>query len=68
LVAGDEGSCRGRDDLFAPGSPAKRIGWDVVRAAELEILVIALCSSPMVRSMKRLNGSEGRRDGLTSWL
>jgi len=42
----------GRDDLFAPGSPAKRIGWDVVRAAAPEILVIALCSSPMVRSMK----------------
>jgi iron complex transport system substrate-binding protein len=42
----------GREDPFAPGSPAKRIDWDVVRAAAPEILVIALCSSPMARSMK----------------
>jgi iron complex transport system substrate-binding protein len=42
----------GRDDLFAPGSPARRIDWDVVRAAAPEVLVIALCSSPMARSVR----------------
>ncbi len=42
----------GRDDTFAPGSPAKRIDWDVVRAAAPEVLVIALCSSPMARSIR----------------
>jgi iron complex transport system substrate-binding protein len=42
----------GRDDFFTPGRPAQRIGWDLIRKAAPEVLVIALCSSPMVRSVR----------------
>ncbi len=42
----------GRDEFFAPGSPAQRIRWDLIRRAAPEVLLIALCSSPMARSIR----------------
>ncbi len=47
LAGGNSGN-----DLLAPGSPARRIEWDVVRAAAPEVFIIALCSSPITRSLK----------------
>ncbi len=41
----------GRDEFFAPGSPARRITWDFIRRAAPEVFVIALCSSPIARSI-----------------
>ncbi len=42
----------GRDELFSPGCPAQRIGWETVVRYAPEVLVIALCSSSVCRSLK----------------
>ncbi len=55
----------GRDEFFAPGSPAQRIGWDLIRKAAPEVLLIALCSSPLARSVREaawLTRQEGWSD------
>ncbi len=55
----------GRDEFFAPGSPAQRITWDLIRRAAPEVFLIALCSSPMGRSMREaawLTRQEGWSD------
>jgi iron complex transport system substrate-binding protein len=42
----------GRDEFFAPGSPAQRITWDLIRRVAPEVFLIALCSSPIARSIR----------------
>lgn len=42
----------GYDELFSPGCPARRISWDLIRRAAPEVFVIALCSSPISRSLR----------------
>ncbi len=42
----------GRDDVFSPGCSAQRISWDLVLKTDPEVFVIALCSSPISRSIR----------------
>jgi len=42
----------GRDELFSPGCPAQRIGWETVLRYAPEVLVIALCSSSIRRNLR----------------
>jgi len=42
----------GRDELFSPGCRPRRISWDLIRRIAPEVFVIALCSSPISRSVK----------------
>lgn len=44
----------GRDELFTPGCPAQRLSWETVVRAAPEVLVIALCSSHIPRSLKEV--------------
>lgn len=52
----------GRDELFSPGCPARRFGWETVADYAPEVLVIALCSSAVSRSLKEL-GWLARQEG-----
>jgi iron complex transport system substrate-binding protein len=44
----------GIDGLFTPGCPSKRISWDDVLIYSPQVLVIALCSSSIGRSLKEM--------------
>ena len=52
----------GRDEMFSPGCPASRLGWEQVTSYDPEVLVIILCSSDLPRSLREVHWL-ARQDG-----
>ena len=52
----------GRDEMFAPGCPATRLGWEQVAGYNPEVLLLILCSSDLQRNLREVHwlaGQEG---------
>ena len=45
----------GRDDMFSPGCPAKRLEWEQVSSYDPDVLLLTLCSSDLGRSLKEVH-------------
>lgn len=52
----------GRDELFTPGCPARRLAWTTVRDYDPDILLITPCSSSLERSLREI-GALAAQDG-----
>ena len=52
----------GRDERFSPGCPASRLNWGQVTNYDPEVLILALCSSDLGRSMREVHWL-ARQDG-----